>query len=75
MTNGPSDETKIVYPSGAARLASVAPTVPPAPALLSTMKLAPSFSCSLVPSVRAIMSVDPPGGNGTNKVTGLVGQT
>src|ERR1700754_373677 len=37
------------------------------------MKVPPSFSCSLAPSVRAIRSVDPPGGNGTSRVTGFEG--
>jgi hypothetical protein len=55
-------------------LTAATPSVPPAPALLSTMKVPPSWSCSLAPTVRAIMSVEPPGGNGTTIVTGLAGQ-
>ena len=48
--------------------------VPVAPALLSTMKVPPTLSCSLGMRVRAIRSVEPPGGKGTTMVTGLSGQ-
>ena len=47
--------------------------VPVAPALLSMMKLPPNFSCNLGARVRAIRSVEPPGGKGTRSVTGLSG--
>src|SRR5690349_20758802 len=45
------------------------PIVPVAPARLSTMNVWCSRSCSWAPRVRAIMSVEPPGGNGTTMVT------
>ena len=74
MTKGPKDETNKVWPSGAARVTKPAPMVPVAPALLSMMKVPPSFSCNLGASVRAIKSVEPPGGNGTTSETVLSGQ-
>jgi hypothetical protein len=66
--------TSSVWPSGAARLTPVAPIVPVAPGLFSTTNGCPNFSCSLGAIARASVSVDPPGGNGTTIVTGLVGQ-
>ena len=42
--------------------------VPVAPGLLSTTTVVFSVSCILAPTVRAIMSVEPPGGNGTSSV-------
>src|SRR6185369_16148384 len=48
--------------------------VPVAPALLSTMNDWPSVLLSDGPMARAMASVDPPGGNGTTRVTGLFGQ-
>ena len=48
--------------------------VPVAPGLLSTTTVVFSDSCILAPTVRAIMSVEPPGGNGTSSVIGFSGQ-
>jgi hypothetical protein len=45
-----------------------------APARLSTINDPPSFSWSFGARIRAMVSVDPPGGNGTIRVTGLSGQ-
>ena len=61
-------------PSGGALATMAAPMVPVAPALLSVIKVPPNFSWSLGARVRAIKSVEPPGGNGTMMVTGLSGQ-
>ena len=61
-------------PSGAERLTCVAPMVPVAPALLSTRKGWPSVLVRRGAMARATMSVEPPAGNGTTSVTGLVGQ-
>src|SRR5262245_22578439 len=47
--------------------------VPPPPGRLSTMNCWPNLSESLWAKVRAMMSVPPPGLNGTIKRTGLVG--
>ena len=75
MTSGPRDVTRKVVPSGAARLTWVAPMVPVAPALLSTRNGWPRVWVSLGPIARATLSVEPPGGNGTTRVTGFEGQT
>src|SRR3990167_9180990 len=49
--------------------------VPVAPALFSTTMVAPpSFSPILLDRMRAIWSVEPPGGKGTTRVMGLSGQ-
>jgi hypothetical protein len=48
--------------------------VPVAPALFSMMNVPPKRSCNLGASILAIKSVEPPGGNGTTKDTGLSGQ-
>ena len=74
MTKGPNEDTNKVWPSGAARVTKPAPMVPVAPALFSMIKLPPKRSCSLGAKVRAMRSVEPPGGNGTTKDTGLSGQ-
>src|SRR5438034_398829 len=47
--------------------------MPAAPARFSTTTDWPHFAASLAATVRAEMSVPPPGGNGTMKVTGLAG--
>jgi hypothetical protein len=74
ITSGPSEVTRKVAPSGAARLTKVAPMVPVAPALLSTRKDCLSFSPNRGTSARATWSVEPPGGNGTTSVTVFSGQ-
>src|SRR6185503_6445512 len=65
---------KSVYPSGAARAASAAPTPPPAPPRFSITTCWFQICESFSPSSRAEMSVAPPGGNGTMKRTGFCGQ-
>src|SRR6185436_9437591 len=60
--------------SGAARAASVAPRLPPAPPRFSITTCWPQIWDSFSPSSRAEMSVAPPGGNGTMKRTGRCGQ-
>jgi hypothetical protein len=55
-------------------LTAAAPIVPVAPALLSTMNDWPKVLLSDGPMARAMASVEPPGGNGTTRVTGLAGQ-
>src|SRR6478609_2648130 len=51
-----------------------APTLPPAPARLSTMNCWPNALDSSGAIARARMSVVPPAANGTTMRTGLVGQ-
>src|SRR6266571_7513204 len=48
--------------------------MPPAPARFSTITDWPHLAVSLLATVRAVMSVPPPGENGTMKVTGLAGK-
>src|SRR3954463_11289710 len=64
---------KRLYPSGDAREASDAPTVPPAPPRLSMISCLPVCLANCAPSGRANASVPPPAGNGTIIVTGLTG--
>jgi hypothetical protein len=49
------------------------PSPPLAPGLLSMMNVWPNASCILDATVRAVMSEEPPGVNGTTMVTGLSG--
>src|SRR5687767_7962272 len=65
---------KIVYPSGADFAARSVPTMPAAPARLSTTTCWPRDSESLELIVRATMSVPPPGGKATMMRTGLDGK-
>jgi hypothetical protein len=51
-----------------------APMLPPAPGLLSTMKVWPNALPSSGASARARMSVVPPAAKGTTMRTGLFGQ-
>ena len=67
------DGKKSVYPSGAALAASAAPMLPPAPPRFSITTVWPHISPSFWPTIRAEMSVAPPGGNGTMSRTGFVG--
>src|SRR5262245_50201411 len=67
------DGKNSVYPSGAARAASAAPTPPPAPPRFSITTCWFQIWVSFSPSSRAEMSVAPPGGNGTMKRTGFCG--
>src|SRR5688572_31684028 len=64
---------KIVCPSGADFAARSVPTMPAAPARLSTTTCWPRYSESLGLIVRATMSVPPPGGKATMMRTGLEG--
>src|SRR5574341_754003 len=50
-----------------------APMVPPPPARLSTTTVCPKASLSFCPMLRAMMSVPPPGANGTTSLTGRTG--
>jgi len=47
--------------------------LPLAPLLFSTTKVWPSFSLSSCARIRAMISVEPPAGNGTTRLTGRVG--
>src|ERR1700681_4260338 len=49
--------------------------LPPAPGLFSTTTDWPQTSCSRLLTRRAVISVEPPGVNGTTTRTGLDGQT
>jgi hypothetical protein len=48
--------------------------LPPAPGLFSITTVWPHTSCRRLPTRRAVMSVEPPGGNGTTMRTFLSGQ-
>src|SRR5260221_6701315 len=48
--------------------------LPPAPGLFSTTTDWPQTCCRRLPTRRAVISVEPPGANGTTTRTGLVGQ-
>src|SRR6266480_83776 len=48
--------------------------LPPAPGLFSTTTDWPQTSCRRLPTRRAVMSVEPPGVNGTTTRTGFTGQ-
>src|SRR5215469_6357 len=48
--------------------------LPPAPGLLSITTDWPQTSARRLPTKRAVMSVEPPGVNGTTMCTGLLGQ-
>src|SRR5687768_217319 len=65
--------TRSVYPSGLARAASSVPIRPLAPPRLSTTTGWPQPSESFCATVREMMSVPPPGGNGTMRRTGRLG--
>ena len=64
-----------VWPSGAARAAISAATVPPAPSRLSTTTLWPSRSASLPAISRAAMSSTLPGPPGTTQVMVRLGKS
>ena len=62
-----------VYPSGAAFFAISIPMIPLAPERLSTTTCCFICSASLPATIRARISGEPPGGEGTRKRIGLVG--
>ena len=62
-----------VCPSGAAFATTAVPTVPPAPPRFSITTGCPNSLLSPSATTRPTMSVEPPGGNGTISVIGLVG--
>src|SRR5712675_1209937 len=49
--------------------------LPPAPGLFSITTDWPQTSCRRLPTRRAVVSVEPPGGNGTTTRTVLAGQS
>src|SRR3954447_12077045 len=49
--------------------------LPPAPPLFSTTTVWPHTSCRRLETSRAVMSVEPPGVNGTTTRTGFAGQS
>ncbi len=61
------------YPSGRARATTVEPTLPEAPERFSTRTGWPRACRRWSATVRARMSVDPPGAQGTTMVTGRLG--
>ena len=73
ITSGPSEVTRKVWPSGAARLTSLAPMVPGGAGPVVDDEGLLELVRSLGPMARATWSVDPPGGNGTTSVTGFCG--
>jgi hypothetical protein len=58
---------------GAALIISSAPMEPPPPALFSTTTVCPSAAPIFSLTMRATMSVVPPGAKGTIRRTGLLG--
>ncbi len=64
-----------VLPSGGDLAATDAPTTPLPPGLLSITTFQPVFSMSLAWMMRAIGSVEPPGGKGTTNLIVPLGQS
>ena len=64
---------RMVYPSGADFETYSVPTTPPAPGLFSTMTGLPQASPRRWAMLRAALSVEPPGANGTTILTAFVG--
>ena len=64
-----------VWPSGGDLAATAAPTTPLPPGLFSTTMFQPVFSMSLAWMMRAIGSVEPPGGKGTTNLIVPLGQS
>src|SRR5215813_12737954 len=62
-----------VHPSGGALVTISAPITPPPPARLSTTTVCLRVSLILAPTVRPVMSVAPPGANGTTTRIGFAG--
>src|SRR3981189_1857425 len=62
-------------PSGCEWADMSAAMLPPAPGLFSTTTDWPQTSCRRLPIRRAVISVEPPGVNGTTMRTGLTGQS
>ncbi len=75
MTSVPSNPSRSVYPSGAAAAACCVPMFPDAPALFSIMigcpRRFPNASATSLP----LVSVTPPGANGTIKRMGFSGKS
>src|SRR6185436_15012028 len=74
LTEWVSNTNSQVLPSGGDLANTAVPAAPDAPGLFSMMMLAPSRCCSPVCTSRASASVEPPGGNGTMKRIGPLGQ-
>ena len=74
IRNAPCGICAKVYPSGLACTSSAAPSMPPAPGLLSTMTFRPSTLLALSASTRITTSVDPPAGHGQMYLIGLLGK-
>lgn len=69
----PDEPASKVYPSASDLATAVAPMVPPAPALFSTINGWPSAAASFSPAARAATSVAWSGVHGTMMRTGLSG--
>src|SRR5258706_8306511 len=69
----PTLTIRSVYPSGFAWATAFAPRIPAAPLRFSTTTGLGHFALSFVATVRAEISVPPPGGKGTTNVIGLEG--
>ena len=67
------DPTINMLPSASARAVYWAAIAPAAPGMFSTTTLVPNFSVNLGANVRAMMSVPPPGVNGTINFIGFSG--
>src|SRR5260221_922313 len=63
----------MVYPSGAASRAVSMPILPPAPARLSTTTDWPKLALNFCAMMRPMVSIPPPGANGTINRIGRVG--
>src|SRR5919108_3469292 len=63
-----------VWPSGAARATSAAPTLPAAPGLFSTSTGLPSETVSFSERMRPMRSSGPPAVNGLTSLTGFDGK-
>src|SRR5215212_5033451 len=74
LTECVSNTTSQVLPSGGDLATVVVPAAPDAPGLFSMMMLVPRRCCSPVCTRRASASVEPPGGKGTTRRIGPLGQ-
>src|SRR4029450_3418494 len=75
IASAPALAMAIVYPSGAAFATTSVPTTPPWPDRLSITIGCLGVSDRRCPTTRAIMSLGPPGGNGTINLIVLLGKS
>jgi hypothetical protein len=75
ITSAPALTMPTVVPSGADFATMSVPSTPPWPGRLSTTTVWPVISDMRCPTTRAMMSLGPPGGNGTISRIGFLGRS